>query len=321
MALPDPGMSVEPGRTALVSKPRILVTGATGKTGLPTAKMLLEKGYPVCAMAHRRDDRSERLRSLGAEVVVGDFAKLESIRAAMSGVNRVYFCYPPQGERLLEAATNVAISGRDEGIDALVNMSQVTAREPAKSPLAFQHWQSEHVFDWAGVGAVHINPGFFAEDLYLFTGESIAREGKMYLPFGEGRHAPVAAEDIARVVVGLLEDPIPHVGQRYFITGPKNMKIDEMAAVISRELGKPVEYVDLPIDRWHAILTERSGFPDFLAAHRVAVSQDHQDGSGSGGTDVVKQIGGQSPQSLEHFVRLQKAAFESTREALIEIQE
>ncbi len=131
----------------------------------------------------------------------------------------------------------------------------------------------------------------------------------MYLPFGEGRHAPVAAADIARVVVGILEDPEPHVGRRYFITGSKNMKIAEMAEVISGEIGKPVEYMNLPIEQWRKILVEKAGFPQFLATHLAAVAQDHQDGVFSGVTDVVEKIGGQAPQSLENFVRAHRAEF------------
>jgi hypothetical protein len=53
---------------------------------------------------------------------------------------------------------------------------------------------AEHLFDWAGVGAVHIRPTFFAENLYLSTGGSVGRGGKMHLPFGKGEHAPVSAD-------------------------------------------------------------------------------------------------------------------------------
>ncbi|MEE8291147.1 MAG: NmrA family NAD(P)-binding protein [Candidatus Tectomicrobia bacterium] len=292
-----------------MTTPRLLITGSTGKTGTPVVEQLLERAYPVRALAHRLDARSQRLAALGAEVVVGDFTNLQSIRAAMQGVTRVYFCYPPQGDRLLEAATNVAIAAQDEGIEGLVNMSQISAREPATSPLAFQHWQSEQVLDWANIGAAHIKPTFFAEDLSLFTGRSIVSESTMYLPFGEGSHAPVAAEDIARVVVGMLADPAPHVGQHYVVTGPKNMTMAEMAAVLSAELGKPIAYVNLPIARWRQILVEQVGLPESLVTHLAAVAQDHQDGVFEAVTDAVERIGGRAPQSLEDFVRAHRAAF------------
>jgi len=143
-----------------MSKPLILITGATGKTGSPVVEQLIERGYPVRALVHRLDERSKRLSELGAEVVQGDFLDLPSLEAAMKGVKRVYFCHPLT-EKLLEGTMNVAIAAKREGIEGLVNMSQISAREVAQSPLAYNHWQSEQIFDWAGIGASHINPTFF----------------------------------------------------------------------------------------------------------------------------------------------------------------
>ena len=295
-------------RNETANKPLVLVTGSTGKTGAPVVEELLKRGYAVRALVHRKDARSERLQALEAEVIQGDFLDLASIRSAMAGVKRVYFCYPPL-PGLLEATANVAVAARDADVEGLVNMSQISARERAGSPLARQHWLSERIFDWANVGASHVTPTFFAEDLYLFTGPSIASEGKMYLPFGEGRHAPVAAGDIARVVVGILEDPKPHTGKRYVVTGPTDMSVRQMAGILSAELGKAVEYVDIPLDQWRQALVARPDFPEFLANHLAHVAKDHQDGVFSAETDVVERVGGQKPQSLQQFVRANRARF------------
>ena len=294
-----------------MTKPLILVTGATGKTGAPVVEQMLERGYKVRAFVHRLDERSARLADLGAEIVAGDILDIKVARAIMTGVGRVYFCFTPHSAHLPEATANIAIAARDEGIEALVNMSQISAREHAASPLAFQHWQAEQVLDWADIGASHIRPTFFAEDLHIFTGRSIPEEGKIYLPFGTGKHAPVSAADIASVVSGILDDPKPHVGQRYVITGPKDMTLAEMAEVFSDELGNPITYVDLPVEQWREVLVERAGMPEFLATHLAAVAIDHQNGVFSAETDIVERIGGQEPQSLVEFIRTHKSEFSS----------
>lgn len=288
-----------------------LVMGATGKTGLPVVEQLRERGLAVRAFVHREDERSDRLAALGAELAVGDFLELTSVRAATQGVDNVYFCYPPF-DGLLEATSNIAVAARDAGISGLVNMSQITAREHAGSPLARQHWLSEQILDWANIGAAHVRPTFFAEDLYLFTGASIAADGKMILPYGDGKHAPVAAEDIARVVVGILEDPAPHVGQRYVLTGPRDLSMPQVAEVLARELGRPIEYVNPPVDQWREALERSAAFPAFLTTHLAAVAQDHQDGVFSAETDVVPRIGGRPAQSLEEFVRANRPFFSGT---------
>ena len=286
-----------------MSKSLILVTGATGKTGRAVVRQLLDIGYPVRATVRKHDERAAKLKSLGAEVVVADFHDLRSMRGAMKGVGRVYFVYPPQGARLIEATTIAATAARDAGVRGFVNMSQISAREDSDSPLARHHWLSEGILDWADVGAIHIRPTFFAEMLPILGAKTIAAEGKLYLPYGDERHAPVAADDIARVVVGLLTDPEPHIGERYVLTGPKNLTVAEMASVLSEELGTAVEYVDLPLDVWGDAISGVEGLNEFAITHLKAVAVDHQNGIFSGETDVVERIGGQPPQSLPDFIR------------------
>jgi len=292
-----------------MSKSLILVTGSTGKTGSAVVRQLLDRGYPVRATVRRRDERADELESLGAEVVVADFHDLHSMRGAMEGAGRVYFVYPPQGARLIEATTIAATAARDAGVRGFVNMSQISARQDSDSPLARQHWLSEGILDWADVGAIHIRPTFFAEMLHILGAKTIATEGKLYLPYGDERHAPVAADDIARVVVGLLTDPEPHVGERYVLTGPKNMTVAEMASVLSEELGTAVEYVDLPLDVWGDAISGVEGLNEFAVTHLKAVAVDHQNGIFSGETDVVERIGGQPPLSLPDFIRKNLDAF------------
>ncbi len=292
-----------------MSYPLILVTGATGKTGAPVVQQLIERGFPVRTMVRLLDERAARLEQLGAEVVVGDFMDLASIRRAMDGVERVYFVYPPQGDKLVEATAIVAAAAKDAGVTTLVNMSQISAREDSHSLLARHHWQSEKIFDWAGIGASHIRPTFFAEMLYILGAQSIAAEGKLYLPYGREKHAPIAAADISRVVVGLLTDPAPYVGQRLILTGTRNMSLAEMAQVLSTELGQPVEYVDLPVDVWGQALDGVPGMTPFLAKHLQAVAVDHQNGIFYAETDVVERIGGAKPQSLPEFIQANREHF------------
>ncbi len=292
-----------------MSKSLILVTGATGKTGSAVVRQLLDLGYPVRATVRKHDERADELESLGAEVVVADFHDLRTMRGAMEGVGRVYFVYPPQGAQLVEATTIAATAARDAGVRGFVNMSQISAREDSESPLARHHWLSEGILDWADVGAIHIRPTFFAEMLHILGAQTIATEGKLYLPYGDGRHAPVAADDIARVVVGLLTDSEPHIGERYILTGPKNLTVAEMASVLSEELGTAVEYVDLPLDVWGDAISGVEGLNEFAVTHLKAVAVDHQNGIFAGETDIVERIGGQPPQSLPEFIRENIDAF------------
>src|SRR2546430_6248997 len=132
-----------------MTQTKFLITGATGATGGDAARQLLEKQHAVRALAHRPDERSEQLQKLGAEVVFGDFLDFDSVRAALNGVQRAYFCYPIN-PGLVQATAQFAQAAKEAGVEVIVNMSQISARGDSKSNAARQHWLSERVFDWSG---------------------------------------------------------------------------------------------------------------------------------------------------------------------------
>lgn len=282
---------------------KVLVTGATGKTGSETVELLLNEGFSVRALARKRDKRSDRLAELGADVVLGDIHDLSLIRDAFTDVKRAYFCYPPQGTHIVDATTVFAIGARDVGVETVVNMSQITAREDAPSPLSRQHWLSERVLDFAGVGAVHIAATFFVENLFMFGAQTMAEQSRLFLPYGDERHAPVSARDLARVITKILAAPAEHVGKKYVVTGPTLYSIEEMTHEISNELGRAIEYVDIPRDAWSTALPGVPGMTPSLVDHLLHVSDDHKAGIFHAQTDSVREITGTPAESLAESIR------------------
>ena len=84
-------------------KPKILVTGATGKTGSAVVSELLAKGWLVRALVRKKDTRAEQLARRGAEVAVADLFDTEQLRSAMRGTERAYFL-PVCDPRILDVA-------------------------------------------------------------------------------------------------------------------------------------------------------------------------------------------------------------------------
>src|SRR6266853_758966 len=231
-----------------MAQTKFLITGATGATGGDAARQLLEKDHAVRVLDHRPDERSEQLQKLGAEAVFGDFLDFDAVRAAVNGVQRAYFCYPIS-PGIVQATAQFAQASKEAGVEVIVNMSQKSARSDAKSEAARQHWLGERVFDWSGVPAVHLRPTFFAD--WLLNLAPMIRQGRMPVPFGRtGRHAPVAAEDQARLIVGVLQNPGPHIGKTYPLFGPVELTQPEIAAIVGKVLGKEVKYENVPIEKF-----------------------------------------------------------------------
>ena len=136
----------------------ILVTGAAGDVGAigrNLTAMLLAKGHKVRALVRQEDDRAESLRQLGAEVVQGDLTDLASMHRAIEGSPRVYFGMSVSAA-YLEATVNVAAVARYHGVEAFVNMSQMTVTqmsiiETTASPQHKLHWLGEQALAWSGL--------------------------------------------------------------------------------------------------------------------------------------------------------------------------
>src|ERR1700741_4257118 len=173
------------------SRELFLITGATGNTGAHTVRLLRERGLRVRALVHSVDERADRLRELGAEVVQGDLLDFPAVGAATVGVTAAYFNYPIR-PGLIEATANFAQAASEAGVHAVVNMSQISARREAKSNAARQHWIAERLLDRTALVTTHLRPTFFMEWLNSFFvrrgGEGIYR-----LPLANVRHAPIAA--------------------------------------------------------------------------------------------------------------------------------
>jgi uncharacterized protein YbjT (DUF2867 family) len=292
-----------------MSGKRYLVTGATGHTGGYTCKELLKRGLAVRALVHREDDRSAQLRAAGAEVVVGDLLDLDFVRGALEGITGAYFIYPIRPE-LIEASAYFAQAASEAGVQAVVNMSQISARRISKSNAARNHWIAERVFDWSGVPVTHIRPTYFAEWLlYPHVRQAIREQGVIKLPFGEGRHAPIAAEDQGRTIAAILADPLPHRGKTYVLNGPKEMNEHEIAAAVGEVLGKPVRYESISIAEYRERLAG-SGLWPHIIQHLVEVGIDCQNGVFEGSDQVIEALTGTPPMTVQQFVQAHRGAFD-----------
>lgn len=289
-----------------------LVTGATGQTGRRAAQLLLDRGHAVRAFVRADDDRARELRGAGAEVVVGDLLRLNDVSRALAGVRTAYFVYPIH-PGLLEATTVFAQAAIENGVRAVVNMSQISARREAGSNAAQQHWIAERLLDRSPFDTIHLRPTFFADNFIYFR-RSIAQNDAIRLPFGEGRHAPIAAEDQAQVIAAIMEHPEPHYGKSYPLHGPVEMNHHEIAESFSRALGRAIRYEPIEFGPF-AELCAQQGLSEHLIQHLENVSIDYQNGVFAGTNDVVAEIGNATPTTIEEFVKAHRPAFVPTKVA------
>jgi uncharacterized protein YbjT (DUF2867 family) len=300
----------------------ILVTGAAGRVGAvgrTVTELLLKQGKAVRAMVRTEDERAQALRGMGAEVVVGNLLDLDSMHKAIAGCDTMYFSMSVS-DAYLAATVNAAAVARHHGVKAFINMSQMTVSqmsitETTPSPQHKLHWLAEQALNWSGLPVVHVRPTVFLEGFFLtLTPDSVRESDQIKLPFGEGKTSPVAGDDVARVIVALLANPQPHIGNIYHLTGPQSENMHFFAQEYSKALGHTIVYQDIPVGPWREQLLQR-GWPVHLVNHLAAMSDLHRAGRFDRLTNDVFTLTGQRPISVQEFVRKNAATFTASAKA------
>jgi len=278
--------------------PKILVTGATGRTGRAVADKLLTEGVPVRAVVHSKDVRSEALERKGAETVVADMFDPDQLLAVMRGTQRAYYL-PFYDPYMIQSATAFAVAAGEAKLEAVVSLGQWLA-SPTHPSLATR----QAVFSMMpGVAHVRVNPGYFADN-YLQMIAYAAHLGVFPDITGNGKDAPPSNEDIARVVATVLLDPDRHAGKRYRPTGPALLSVSDMAEILSRVLGRKVRRIDLP---WRMFVkaARSANIGDFLVSNLRYYVEDHKQGAFAWGapTTGVLEVTGRPADDFETTAR------------------
>ncbi|MBV8968735.1 MAG: NmrA family NAD(P)-binding protein [Verrucomicrobia bacterium] len=298
-------------------KPKILVTGATGRTGGAVVTELLAKDWPVRAAVRVRDARSDQLQRRGAEVVVADIFDPAQLMDAMRGVQRAYYC-PPYHPFVIQSAAAFAAAARETGLEQIVGLSQWLAGPNHPALMSRQLWLIDRMFAaLPSIAHTVLNPGFFADSPYMEMMPFAAHLGAFPLPVaGESLNAPPSAADIARVAAAAFLDPGRHAGKSYRPTGPELLTVTEMAAVIGRVVGHKVRHVRIPLRIFYKAV-KAQGLEPILLSGLSHYFLDHDRGAFAVGApnDTVREVTGKNAEDFETIAR-RYAALPESRQSL-----
>jgi uncharacterized protein YbjT (DUF2867 family) len=284
-------------------KPRIIVSGATVRTGSVVASELLKAGYPVRAMVRPEDDRSALLKAQGAEIAIADMSDVERIADALRDVQGAYYC-PPLDPYMIQGAVAFTVAAKEARLERIVSLTQWLASPSHPSLMTRQHWLVDRLFSMPpGVAHTIVNPGFFA-DSYLVTMGLAAHLGLFPWMYGKSRNAPPSNEDVARVAVAALMNPARHAGKSYRPTGPELLGAEDMAKAIGRAVGRSVRVVPTPT--WLFMKAARmAGMSIDVMSNVRYYIDDHKRGAfepGAPTTDVL-DVTGRPAEDFETIAR------------------
>ncbi|WP_426504438.1 SDR family oxidoreductase [Dactylosporangium sp. McL0621] len=242
----------------------LLVTGANGRPGSAVVREFVRRGEPVRAMV-RGADKASAIAAPGVEIVTGDMLEPETLGAALAGVDRVLMI-SGAGPLLLETQCTFIDAAKNAGVRHVVKFSgqdSVDGFDPERFRSTRSHEQVQRYLLASGLAWTILRPSQFMQ-VYLEEAADIAGAGELRLPLGATTLAPVDIADIAAVAYRVLTTP-GHEGATYRMTGPEALTMDEVADRIAAAIGRPVRYVDVPVeDRYQQWLA--AGYPPPRAA-------------------------------------------------------
>jgi uncharacterized protein YbjT (DUF2867 family) len=196
-----------------------------------------------------------------------------------------------------------------------MTVTQMSISETTDSPQHKLHWLSEQALSWSGLPIITMRPTVFLEGFFLqLAGPGVRASDELALPMGGGKTSPISAVDVARVVAVILDDPAPHIGQIYDLTGPESTDLDHYARVFSEALGRPIRYRDVPLPAWSESLRQAK-YPEHIVKHLSAMAELTRQGRYDRMTDTVRKLTDEVPMNMRDFVKLHAAEFKQHRPA------
>jgi uncharacterized protein YbjT (DUF2867 family) len=277
-----------------------LITGASGNVGSEVVSQLLAKGSTVrvfsreAAKVARWGDR--------VEVAIGNLTSPETFAKAVSGVDGIFIMNGPLDGgvfRQLIAATKA------QGNPRVVFLSTLFAGFP-DSAIGQLHKDKEDVIRASGLPGTFVRAGAFMTNSYQWL-DGIEAEGVVYNAMGSGKVAPVAAEDIAAVVVHALTSSAvpPEVIE---VTGGELLTVAEQVNILAQVRKQPIQCVDVPTETAVQGLI-RIGTPPPVAAAVGKSFEAIRDGRVAVVKDTVKQLTGRPPRSFQSWAQEHASRF------------
>ena len=283
----------------------ILVTGSTGTIGTQVLHFLQShpQGAGTAIHALTRSPDTARLPT-GITAIKGDLSDVDSVRAALKGVSTLFLLAPNAADELTQAmlALNAA---RDAGVKGIVYLSVFQGEAYADVPHFASKVTVERMIHALGLPATILRPAYFIQN-DLRQKDALLGGGVYGMPVGAKGISMVDIRDIGEAAANALlrrehaESPLP--GETYELVGPEALTGNDLAALWSKVLARPIHYGGDDLEALEQRL--KSFGPAWLAYDMVLMMRRYQgDGAVASASDIARLTGllGHAPRSYHAF--------------------
>lgn len=272
---------------------KVLMVGTTGTNAGLVLSELVKRGVTVHVLV--RDERhAEPARRLGASgVVIADLADTAGLRAAVAGVDGVFNINPAFAPREAEMGVAMVDAAKAVGVrkfvfSGVIHPSASAMVNHARTPVEEALYASSLEF-------TVLQPAMFMQNLDAVWPE-VLEQGRLSLPYSASAKACwVDYRDVAEVAALAMTGDDLGYGTFELCAGMADPI--QMAAMISEELGRPIDAEEIPLQQWASRLPAG---PVHDGLTRLMAHYD-QHGFACGNALVLRAILGREPRSLKQY--------------------
>ncbi|NEI71166.1 NAD(P)H-binding protein [Rhizobium lusitanum] len=288
----------------------LLVTGAAGQLGQRVIHHLLEtyKVAPGRIIAATRSP--EKLADLAAKGVVtrkADFDDAATLSAAFADVDRLLIistdALAVPGLRLKQHTAAIE-AAKKAGVKHILYTS-MPAPETSLVTFAPDHLGTENAIKASGIGYTILRDAWYFDNYLMGLPHSL-EVGKWYTAAGTGRVSNISRNDCALAIAAALASDTTD-NATYTLTGSTALTIEDVASVVSKITGRPLEVVQVNDEQFAAGLTG-AGLPKFVVDMLVSADANTRAGNFDLLTNDFNKLTGKEPQTLRSFIEEHKAA-------------
>jgi len=283
----------------------ILLTGASGKTGKAILSALKQRGTATRVLV-RSTEQAAELANLGAaEAVIGDLRDRPSMVKAVQGCERVYYICPnvtPDevqiGKTLLEIAKN-------ENIKRFVYHS-VLHPNIETMPHHWQKMRMEEALFESGLDFTILQPCAYMQNI-LASWKSITEMGVYPVPYAAtARISIIDLMDVAAAAALVLSDP-GYENAIFELAGPQPLSQDEVAATLSKILGRSVIAKVVDRNAW-AESARTSGNSEYQVNTLLMMFEYYEKYGLIGNSNTISRLLNRPATTFEEFVNMQQSS-------------
>jgi uncharacterized protein YbjT (DUF2867 family) len=249
---------------------KIAIVGATGFVAGHTLGKLVEAGAQVTALVRHPEKLPEATRAR-VQVEVGSLEDGAFVARATRGADALLWLTPgtvaatDYRAYTLGLAQNAARAIRENGLRRVVFISSHGADRPRLGHVSFAG-EVEKLLEAAAPNTIALRSAGFMEN--LFTSVDALKQGQLFGVLLPDKQYPlVATRDLAEVAARWLLDPTWSGHQVRGVHGPADVSAQDQVEVLSRVLGRPVRYQQLPPEALRAAFLKRGASPSVADAY------------------------------------------------------